>query len=149
MGIDISGSLKKPYPLRRYTPSDTVLGVYGGLWKKFVNAKDALERNDTMRTIEFASPSFLEAILKAYRMADQGATTAKGKIITDEQGKPIRLSGEEVVAQAIEIPPGKALPDLRVTLDDGQHRSPLRGSIQMAPPIFETQPFGKTVFFSP
>jgi hypothetical protein len=41
-----------------------------------------------------------EAALKALRMADQGATTARGKALTDEHGKPIQLGTGEAIAQA-------------------------------------------------
>jgi hypothetical protein len=67
-----------------------------GLGKK---ALKAVERDDYLRALEFASPSFLESILKAYRMAEQGATAPTGKALTDEQGKPIRLSGGEAAAR--------------------------------------------------
>ena len=59
------------------------------------------ERDDYLRALEFASPSFLASILKAYRMAEQGATTPSGKVLTDEQGTPIRLSGAEATTQAM------------------------------------------------
>jgi len=50
--------------------------------------------------MEFFSPAFIEAVLKAYRMTETGVTTPRGKIITDEQGKPIRLEAGEGFAQA-------------------------------------------------
>ncbi len=92
MEIDISGSLKVGIPLAGSgTPQDTIYGVYGGLARKGINAMSAVEREDYLRAIEFASPAFIEAILKAYRMSETGVTTPGGKVITDEQGKPIRL----------------------------------------------------------
>jgi ribosomal protein S15P/S13E len=57
----------------------------------------------------------LESILKAYRMADRGATTPSGKVLTDEQGKPIRLSGGEAAAQAMGFRPE------RMALISGEH----------------------------
>ena len=60
----------------------------------------AVEREDYLRALEFASPAFMEAVLKSYRMSEAGVTTPRGKIITDEQGKPIRLGAGEGVAQA-------------------------------------------------
>ncbi len=66
---------------------------------------NAAERGDYLRMLEFASPSFLESILKAYRMAEQGATTPSGKVLTDEQGNPIRLSRAEAAAQAMGFRP--------------------------------------------
>ena len=38
-------------------------------------------------------------------MADRGATTPAGKVLTDEQGKPIRLSGGDAAPQAIGFRP--------------------------------------------
>ena len=86
-------------------PADTVYGVYGGMAKKGINAMNAAERDDCLRSLEFASPSFLESILKAYRMADRGATRSSGKVLTDEQGEAIRLSGGEAAAQAMGFRP--------------------------------------------
>lgn len=77
-----------------------IYGVYGGLSRKALNSMSALEREDRLRALEFASPSFMEAILNAYRMTEQGATTPRGKIITDERGRPIRLEVGEGIAQA-------------------------------------------------
>jgi hypothetical protein len=86
MGIDISGSLKTGIPLvGSGTPQDTIYGVYGGMAKKALNAMSAVEREDHLRALEFASPAFIEAVLKAYRMSETGVTTPRGKIITDEQ----------------------------------------------------------------
>jgi len=106
IGIDISGSLKTGIPgLGPGTPADTVYGVYGGLGKKALNAMNSVERDDYLRALEFASPSFLESILKAYRMMEQGVTTPTGKVLADEQGNPIRLSGGEAAAQALGFRP--------------------------------------------
>jgi len=80
-------------------------GVYGGLGKKALNAMSAAERDDYLRALECASPSFLESILKTYRMADRGATTPAGKVLNDEQGEPIRLSGGEAAAQVMGFRP--------------------------------------------
>ena len=82
------------------TPQGTIYGVYGGLARKSLNAMSAVEREDYLRALEFASPAFFEAVLKAYRMSETGVTTPRGKIITDEQGRPIRLGAGEGVAQA-------------------------------------------------
>ncbi len=57
-------------------------------------------RRDYRRAMEFASPAFIEAVLKAYQMSEAGVTTLRGKIITDEQGRPIRLGKGESISQA-------------------------------------------------
>ncbi len=117
VGVNISGSLKTQLPFMGMTPSDTIYGVYGGMFEKWVNAKDAWARDDTLRAIEFASPSFLEAALKAYRTEEKGVTTPKGKVLSDEQGKPIRLSIPEAGAQAVGFRPE------RLAAISGEHRT--------------------------
>ena len=101
IGIDISGSLKAGIPLAGSgTPQDTIYGVYGGLTRKPLNSMNAIEREDYLRALEFASPAFIEAVLKALRMTEKEVTTPRGKVITDERGKPIRLGAGEGIAQA-------------------------------------------------
>lgn len=92
LGQDLDGGAE--------TPQDTIYGVYGGLTRKGLNAMSAMEREDYLRALEFASPAFIEAVLKGYQMAKTGVTTLRGKIITDEAGKPIRLETGEGIAQA-------------------------------------------------
>ena len=118
MGIDISGSLKIGIPLiGSGTPQDTVYGVYEGMARKALNSMSAVEREDYLRALEFASPAFIEAALKGYRMAEAGVTTARGKIITDEQGKPIRLGAGEGISQAAGFRPE------RMATVSGEHRT--------------------------
>ncbi len=117
IGVDISGSLKTQVPFMGMTPSDTIYGVYGGMLDKAKNATASWQRDDSLRAIEFASPSFLEAALKAYRMTEKGATTPTGKVLTDEQGKPIRLRAPEAVAQTIGFRPS------RLSGISGEHRT--------------------------
>ena len=50
-------------------------------------------------------------------MADQGATTPRGKILTDEKGKPILLETGEAVTQAIGFRPQ------RMSQVSGEHRT--------------------------
>ncbi len=117
IGVNISGSIKTQIPFVGQNVSDSIYGVYGGMWEKWMNAKDAWARDDALRAIEFASPSFLEAALKAYRTEEKGVTTPKGKVMTDEQGKPIRLTVPEAGAQAIGFRPE------RLAEISGEHRT--------------------------
>ena len=118
MGIEISGSLKIGIPLiGSGTPQDTVYGVYGGMARKALNSMSAAEREDYLRALEFASPAFIEAVLKGYRMAETGVTTPRGKIITDEEGKQIRLGAGEGMAQAAGFRPE------RLATVAGEHRT--------------------------
>jgi len=77
----------------------------------------AVEREDYLRALNFALPEFIEAALKAYRMSHAGVTTPRGKVITDEQGKPIRLGAGEGDAQAAGFRPE------RLATVSGEHRT--------------------------
>jgi len=108
------------------TSQDTIYGVYGGLTKKGINAMNAGERDDYLRALEFASSAFIEALLKAYRMSEAGVATPRGKIITDGQGKPIRLESGEGVAQAAGFRPERLARISRGAQDQGERP----GSVQ-------------------
>jgi len=58
-----------------------------------------VEWEDHLRAAEFASLAFSESVLKEHRMSETGVTTPRGKVITDEQGKPIRLEAGVGIAQ--------------------------------------------------
>ena len=76
-----------------------------------------VEREDYLRALNFALPEFIEVALKAYRMSHAGVTTPRGKVITDEQGKPIRLGAGEGDAQAAGFRPE------RLATVSGEHRT--------------------------
>ena len=46
-------------------------------------------------------------------MAEQGATTPSGKVLTDEQGTPIRLSGAEATSQVMGFRPERMAREIR------------------------------------
>lgn len=110
IGVDLSGSLR-PAGLPRFTlkgrAEEVIYGVYGGLIDKGIKAFEALARDDVLRAIEFGSPTFIENLFKAYRIATAGATTPTGKILFDEEGRPIQLTGPEAVGQAMGFRPEK------------------------------------------
>ena len=133
MGIDISGSLKVGLPFTSLagaqgTPVDTVYGVYAGLGRKALNAMNAAERQDYLRALEFASPAFLEASLKAIRMADQGATTARGKVSHRRAGKADSARHRRGDRPGGRLPSGEAGADLRRALDHGKRQEQLQGT---------------------
>jgi ribosomal protein S15P/S13E len=66
---------------------------------------------------EYASPAFIRAVLKAYRMSETGVATPRGKVLTDEQGKPIRLGTGEGIAQVVGLRPE------RLASVSGEHRT--------------------------
>ncbi len=108
VGVDLSGSLRIGLP-RLSEPtqgvSETVFGVWGGLGKKLSGAYESAGRDDYMRAVEFASPAFVENILKAIRMNTMGATTPAGKVLFDSQGRPIKETAGEAAAQMMGFRP--------------------------------------------
>jgi hypothetical protein len=108
VGVDLSGSLRLGLPSimnPAQGASETVFGVWGGLAKKMTNAWESVGREDYLRAVEFASPAFIENLLKAQRMTTMGATTPKGTVLFDEKGKPIKETTGEGIAQAIGFRP--------------------------------------------
>jgi len=110
VGVDLSGSIRIGFPNITQPlkgGEDTVFGVWGGVGRKMANAWEAASREDYLRAVEFASPAFLENMLKAARMATQGGTTPAGKIIFDEKGYPIRETVGEAIVQAVGFRPAR------------------------------------------
>ena len=108
VGVDLSGSIRIGLPNITQPlkgGEETVFGVWGGLGRKMANAWEAASREDYLRMVEFASPAFLENMLKAARMAAQGATTPAGKVLFDEKVNPIRETTGEAIAQTIGFRP--------------------------------------------
>ena len=50
-------------------------------------------------------PTFLEAMLKAYRVSERGATMIHGKTLFDKQGRPIMPTSAETVTQTLGFRP--------------------------------------------
>jgi N12 class adenine-specific DNA methylase len=105
LGVDISGSLKTGVPFLSDTPINDIYGVYGNIGKKAEQSVDALLRGEYARAVEMGAPTFIENPLKAYRMWSEQATTPKGKLLFDEKGRPLMLSGPEAAGQAIGFRP--------------------------------------------
>jgi hypothetical protein len=108
VGVDLSGSVRIGLPNITQPlkgGEETIFGVGGGLGRKKANAWEPASREDYLRAVEFASPAFLENMLKAACIATQGATTPAGKVLFDEKGKRIRETTGEAIAQAIGFRP--------------------------------------------
>lgn len=102
LGADLTGSLKIGVPTVSFSD---VYGVYGGMYDKGKKAIDSFQRADIYRGIESLMPAFMEAPMKGYRMATEGATTPTGKMMFDEQGRPIQLTPTEAAAQTVGFRP--------------------------------------------
>lgn len=119
-GVDMSGSLKIGLPsisdpLKGAT--ETVTGVWGGLAQKATGAYKQISLDQYTRAFENASPIFIENIMKAVRMASQGATTPTGKPLYDVSGKPIVETAPEAAAQTLGFRPE------RISRMAGTHRT--------------------------
>ena len=108
VGVDLSGSLRMGLPSIMNPSkgaSETVFGVWGGLTRKMANAWESVGRGEYLRAVEFASPIFIENMLKASRMATIGATTPQGKVLFDAKGQPIKETTGEAFAQVLSFRP--------------------------------------------
>jgi len=106
IGYDLSGSLRIGLPKASLKGmEENIYGVYGGMITKADNAIAALSRGDYLRAIESAAPLGLENVMKARRMATEGMTTPRGKLIYDEQGKPVTLTTGEAIGQTLGFRP--------------------------------------------
>ena len=116
LGANISGSMATglPWPIGAETTEDTVFGVYGGMIQKVKKAKEAFGKGDTFRGITEVSPEVLRNPLVAAMESQFGkemfgtpgfATTTRGKVMEDTEGKPIRIKGTEVALKAIGFNP--------------------------------------------
>jgi len=88
--------MRGAFPLTRYIDNEAPWILSFIISFKIINQ---------LRIQHVASPFHKEIILKAYRMAGKGTTTPRGKVLTNEQGKPSRLETDEAVAQAIGFMP--------------------------------------------
>lgn len=110
---DISGSLSIGIPFVG-EPTDTIYGVWGGMFRKIKYAGQAAARGDIPRVIENLSPEAIANMSRAMRMSDIGnsilgmpgyATTSRGRPIFGEDGKPISLSETEAFAKILGFQP--------------------------------------------
>jgi hypothetical protein len=111
-GVNISNAIRLQIPivsplLGGGTLPEAAGGVFTGLAQKGFRAATAASRGDIYRTVENLSPEALSGGMRAYRMANKGATTGTGKIIFDENGKPMKYSTGEAVKRALGFAPSR------------------------------------------
>ncbi len=110
LGINISNAMRLNVPMSGFITGDTTagesaMGIWSGLYDKGENTIKYASRGQIGKALESAAPAALEAPLKAYRMATQGATTTHGKPIFDENGKPLKYTPTEAAARAVGLQP--------------------------------------------
>jgi hypothetical protein len=111
-GVNISNAMRLQIPIVSPILSGDSLpeaagGVFTGLAQKGARAVRAASRGDMYRMIENISPEALAGGMRAYRMATKGATTGTGKVIFDEQGRPMKYGTGEAVTRALGFQPSR------------------------------------------
>jgi hypothetical protein len=110
---DISGSLAMGIPFVG-EPTDTMYGVWGGLARKAKQSGEALDRGDWYRGVENVSPEAMANIMRGLRMSEFGkdligtpgyATTPKGRVVFDENGKPLAMDTMDAFRKMIGFQP--------------------------------------------
>lgn len=147
LGVNISNAMRLNVPLSgivtgETTPAESVMGIWSGVWDKGVNTARYAGRGQFGRAIESAAPAFVEAPMKAYRMATQGATTSHGKPVFDENGRQIKYSGLDAAKRAIGLQPAEQSYRSEVTQAETKvnaHWSKERGDLLDAMRVAKTQ----------
>lgn len=111
-GVNISNAMRLQIPIVSPLLSGDSLpeaagGVFTGLAQKGARAVTAASRGDIYRMIENISPEALAGGMRAYRMATKGATTGTGKVIFDENGRPMKYGAGEAVTRALGFQPSR------------------------------------------
>ncbi len=111
-GVNISNAMRLQIPIVSPILSGDSLpeaagGVFTGLTQKGARAVTAASRGDLYRALENISPEALAGGMRAYRMAAKGATTGTGKVIFDENGKPMQYTTGEAVTRMLGFQPSR------------------------------------------
>lgn len=111
-GVNISNAMRLQIPIVSPILSGDSLpeaagGVFTGLTQKGARAVTAASRGDLYRAIENISPEVLAGGMRAYRMAAKGATTGTGKVIFDENGRPMQYTTGEAVTRMLGFQPSR------------------------------------------
>jgi hypothetical protein len=110
---DISGSLGIGVPFMG-EPTDTLYGVWGGVARKGTRGAEAISHGDWYRGAENIAPEAMSNIMKSMRMSEFGrdilgmegfATTAKGRPIFGEDGRPVSMDKADAFRRMIGFQP--------------------------------------------
>lgn len=110
---DISGSLGIGVPFMG-EPTDTLYGVWGGVARKGTRGAEAISHGDWYRGAENIAPEAMSNIMKSMRMSEFGrdilgmegfATTAKGRPIFGEDGRPVSMDKADAFRRMVGFQP--------------------------------------------
>lgn len=112
LGVNVSNAMRLNIPMSGWitgdsTAGESAMGIWSGMYDKGANTLKYASRGQIGRALESAAPAAIEAPIKAYRMATQGATTTHGKPVFDENGKPLKYSGLDAAKRAIGLQPAE------------------------------------------
>jgi hypothetical protein len=111
-GVNISNAMRLQIPIVSPLLSGDSLpeaagGVFTGLAQKGGRAVTAASRGDWYRALENISPEALAGGMRAYRMSTKGATTGTGKVIFDENGRPMKYGTGEAAVRMLGFQPSR------------------------------------------
>lgn len=113
----------------------SVTGSLGGAADRLGRATYYASTGQTARTIEELSPTAVSNLFKAHRLSTEGARTKSGKPIPaagDKSGAPAKLSGLEVILQAVGFQPVSRAKDWDVyqrTQEKKAHKSSFQSDL--------------------
>lgn len=102
-GVDLTGSISIEAP----TSIEDVLGIPASLVRDSVNTYKDLKGGDYYRAVEDFPLNFqvVSNAMKANRMTDRGQQTRTGKVIFDDEGEPIKMTGVEAAGKILGFQP--------------------------------------------
>lgn len=119
-GVNISNAIRLQIPIVSPILSGDSLpeaagGVFTGLVQKGLRAGTAASRGDIYRMVENIAPEALAGGMRAYRMATKGATTYSGKVLFDENGRPMKYNGLDAAKRMFGFQPSRVAERSEVT----------------------------------
>jgi hypothetical protein len=99
-GANLSGTMAIGLPFLGDRPTDSVIGVWGGLAGKAQQAVKSAEMGDWWRAGEDVLPEVLASPMKGIRMVTAPATTGKGVPLYNAQGKPLQMTPGQAIVRA-------------------------------------------------
>lgn len=109
-GVNASNAMRLQMPIMSDLLNDESLteslsGIPGALAQKGKMTATYAGRGDYWKATESAAPEVVAGAMRAYRMKTDGATTARGKAVFDEQGQPLKYSTTDAIKRGLGFQP--------------------------------------------
>lgn len=109
-GVNASNAMRLQMPivsdlLNDESLTESLSGIPGALVQKGKMTATYTGRGDYWKATESAAPEAVSGVMRAYRQATDGATTARGKAVFDEQGQQLKYSTTDAIKRGLGFQP--------------------------------------------